>query len=139
MMLFALLACQTDDANPSGGEGADDTSISAGADDSGPADTDDAGSGGDWAGVEDLDGWITEIAGQVDEARLTADIQTLQDFGTRSTGTLGNEQAVDWIEGELQALGLEVERDAFTFSASGSLNLVARQDGVSDRVWIFSA
>lgn len=43
-------------------------------------------------------------------------LQTMSDrYGPRMTGTSGNTQSMDWLEAQLQALGVETRREAFTF------------------------
>jgi hypothetical protein len=82
-----------------------------------------------------------ELGQQVSQDRLTATIQTLQDFGTRSTDTDGNEQAQEWLTQELEGQGYLVEQDRFSFRDQDAVNLVARKEGGvdPDRVWILSA
>lgn len=77
------------------------------------------------------------LAAEVDEATLRSDIQTLQDFGTRYTGTAGNDAARAWIVDQLEATGMPTEEDTF----SAGTNVIARLQGTDDPevIWVFSA
>ncbi len=112
MLLHLLLACQPDDKTPGGGDTSD--------------------SGSDVSLTDPLD-----LAAEVDGQALLADITTLQDFGTRYTGTSGNDAARVWIDGELAATGMAVEEDPF----EGGTNVIARLEGSEnpDVIWVFSA
>lgn len=85
--------------------------------------------------TEGLDPWT--LADEVDPDRIAASIDVLQGFGTRYTGTDGNNEARAWILDELEALGLDAEEDPF----ADGVNVIARHPGVTtpDRVWLFSA
>ena len=82
-----------------------------------------------------------ELGRQVSQETLTAHIQTLQDFGTRYTGTVGNDDAQQWLSQQLEDQGYLVEQDPFSFGQKEAVNLVARKEGSAnpDRVWILSA
>lgn len=77
------------------------------------------------------------LAGEVDEDRIAAAITALEGFGTRYTGTAGNDQSRAWLISEFEALGLDTEEDPF----ADGVNVIARYPGATnpDRVWLFSA
>ena len=77
------------------------------------------------------------MAAEVNEATLRSDIQTLQDFGTRYTGTAGNDAARAWIVDQLEATGMPTEEDTF----SAGTNVIARLQGTDDPevIWVYSA
>jgi hypothetical protein len=93
---------------------------------------------GSTAGIEDH---LTDLAGQVSQDELTVTIQTLQDLGTRYTGTEGNQQALALLTAQMQDLGLEVEEDHFTFAGGSSTNVIGMLHGTvePDVVFVFQA
>ncbi len=95
--------------------------------------TDSADSAGDTGGPVNP----YALAAEVDQATLLADITSLQDFGTRYSGTTGNDDARAWIEDQLTATGLDTEEDPF----AAGINVIARKPGTThpERIWVFSA
>lgn len=49
------------------------------------------------------------------EADMLKDIETMNSFGSRTTGSEGHNQFVSWLEQQLTDMGLEVHRDVYTF------------------------
>ena len=126
LTLLLLVAC-----TPPQTSAGDDTSQSI---DSADADTDaDTDSDADTGAIGDP--WA--MAAEVNEATLRSDIQTLQDFGTRYTGTAGNDAARAWIVDQLEATGMPTEEDTF----SAGTNVIARLQGTDDPevIWVYSA
>ena len=127
MLTLLLFAACTPPQTSAG----DDTAQSI---DSADADTDtDSDSDTDTGAIADP--WA--LAAEVDGATLHSDIKTLQDFGTRYTGTAGNEAARAWIVEQLEATGMPTEEDTF----SAGTNVIARLQGTDDPevIWVFSA
>ena len=73
-----------------------------------------------------VDPLIEAMVAEVSQARLTGDVQALQDFQTRHTYTQGNTDAGDWLYAEFAAMGLDVERHGFTIGAHQEDNIIAR-------------
>lgn len=74
-------------------------------------------------GASPLDSYT--LAGEVSADALLADITVLQDFGTRHTGTPGNDAARAWISDALTATGIPTEEDPFDHG----VNVIARLEG----------
>ncbi|MEQ8278735.1 MAG: M20/M25/M40 family metallo-hydrolase [Deltaproteobacteria bacterium] len=76
-----------------------------------------------------------ELAGQVDAARLVADVQALQAPRTRVTGSAGLVEAQSWLEDQLRDLGLSPRRQhlvvehTFTERAVGATNVLVELGG----------
>jgi hypothetical protein len=129
--MLLLLACtDSKDASDDTATMGDD-SATASADDTGGEDTGDTTGGTTDAAV---------LAASVSEDALRSSIEALQDFGTRSVGTPGHDEAQAWIADQMESLGLAVELDAFSVGSEDCANVIGRLEGSdSARVWIFSA
>jgi len=84
---------------------------------------------------------VDHIASQVDRGRVTAVIQTLEDFGTRYSYTTECDDAADWIHATFQSYGLEVYFEEFEYGGKTMRNVIARREGLisPDRVVIVGA
>lgn len=56
------------------------------------------------------------LVSRLDLDRYKSNVENLAGFGTRYWNTEGNEQARDWIQGQLESYGYEVQRHGFTAS-----------------------
>lgn len=79
------------------------------------------------------------LAADIDEDELAAHIQALQDLGTRFTGTDGEADTQAWLVDALEGLGWEADLAPFSWRGGLSANVIARKDGATDAVWIYSA
>lgn len=132
LLLLSLSACQhAGDTTAVGESGLDSVDSSGHSGDTDP-DTDSDTDSGSGTPADPFD-----LAALVDEATLLADITALQGFGTRYTGTPGNDASRAWILDELEAMGLPTEEDPF----ADGVNVIARLDGTTDPdvIWVFSA
>ena len=82
-------------------------------------------------GVRPTDPAVAEMVESVSKERLTAHVQTLQDFQTRHTYTDENTAAGDWLFDTFASYGLEVERHSFTFGQHTEDNIIARLPGLT--------
>ncbi|MEO1083244.1 MAG: M28 family peptidase [Acidobacteriota bacterium] len=73
--------------------------------------------------------------------RFKSNMEALAEFGDRSSFSEGNPLAEDWLEGELQAMGYDVERMPFAFSDETRDNIWATKVGTvhPDKMHIVSA
>ena len=84
--------------------------------------------------VDAVDLRIREMMNQVNQDSLMATVQYLQDFNNRIWNSTNAFSASDWIAGKMEALGLEVEQQAFyanTWMGSGQAapNVIGIQRG----------
>lgn len=77
----------------------------------------------------------------LDFQRFKDNIETLADFGDRLSGTLGNENSVDWLDAELQAMGYTPERMTVTTGSGTAENIWVTKIGTTspDKMYIVSA
>ena len=75
---------------------------------------------------------VEAMVAAVSQTRVTATVQTLQDFGTRFTYTQGNTDAGDWLFAYFESLGLEAERHAFSWGGNDEENIIARIPGLTN-------
>lgn len=102
----------------------------------------DSGAGGEEVGGLGLAVDPLSLAPMVSEEALRADIETLEGFGTRYTGTPGNAEAAVFLADRLRALGFEVEEAPFMGAGGGAaINIIARRAGLErpDELFLYSA
>ncbi len=84
-----------------------------------------------FVGPAQADPQVEAMVAEVSQVRVTATVQTLQDFGTRYTYTQGNTDAGNWLYDYFESLGLEVERHEFTYGSYTEENIIARIPGLT--------
>ena len=81
--------------------------------------------------ITGVDARIHEMMNQVNMDSLQATVQHLQDYNSRMWNSTNAFAASDWIAGRMQALGLEVEQQAFSASTwMGSGNAAPNVIGI---------
>ncbi len=79
--------------------------------------------------ISAIDPTITEMANKVSQANIEKNIRTLQNFVTRDAETNGCKLAGDFLANNLTQLGLQVEKDTFSFEGYSSRNIIGYLPG----------
>jgi hypothetical protein len=78
----------------------------------------------------DPDPFVVSLLEEVDAAQITANVQHLENYGTRNAYTSQSVEAQNWIKQEFENLGLDVELQDFNMpSGSASDNVIATLTG----------
>jgi Peptidase family M28 len=81
------------------------------------------------------------VVGRLDFERFKLNIRSLANFGDRTQGTQRNIDANSWIQAELEAMGYEVQRHAYTFNGLPRNQLYATKVGsvYPDQMYMITA
>lgn len=71
-------------------------------------------------------------ANQISQANINANLQSLEGFGVKTTGSANNNNAFNWLKSKYQSFGYantQIEEQTFTYNGNSSKNLIVTKTG----------
>ncbi|MBT3222705.1 MAG: M20/M25/M40 family metallo-hydrolase, partial [Proteobacteria bacterium] len=80
-------------------------------------------------GYFEADPMVDKIWAKVDQARLLQYVEDISAFDTRYYTTVGNDNAKEWIQTQLESFGYTIDTHTFKFKTTTGENVIATKEG----------